>query len=77
MTGARQPTRLAGRMRTSPGTTRRQPRYPANSDGPLIIDRRLTRSGLVPASMWVDTSDLPYSGHRALGGEIVIGKRDE
>jgi hypothetical protein len=43
----------------------------------LIIDRRLTRSGLVPASMWVDTSDLPYSGHRALGGEIVIGKRDE
>lgn len=45
------------------------------SGGGLIIDRCLTTTGLttVPGSVWVDTSTLPYSDHRALGGAVVIG----
>ncbi|TDQ01274.1 endonuclease/exonuclease/phosphatase family protein [Labedaea rhizosphaerae] len=42
--------------------------------GELIIDRCLTFGALatVPRSVWVDTSDLPYSDHRTIGGIVHI-----
>lgn len=42
--------------------------------GELIIDRGLTFGRLVtvPNTVWVDTSDMPYSDHRALGGRLLL-----
>lgn len=48
----------------------------SDQGGQLIIDRCLTYGLLAPWSMWVDTSTMPYSDHRALGGEVaIIGDR--
>lgn len=48
--------------------------------GELIIDRCLSTSGLatVAGSVWVDTSTMPYSDHRAFAGaiEVTEGRSD-
>jgi hypothetical protein len=45
--------------------------------GQLIIDRCLTHGPLVPETIWVDTSNLPYSDHRVLTGTVAFKDRSE
>lgn len=54
-------------LNTSTPTTREPGR-----GGELIVDRCLTMGALARRSLWVDDSDLLYSDHRAVAGQVVI-----